>query len=135
MEPVPVHIGGQAVKQLVALIIGLKLLLGLLLGHEFRPGHVGHRLDVVLEGFGLLLGEALVDVRRELVLGLQIAEHVLRIHRHQGKGAHDEQAADNHANRGEGHKAVSEDAVEALGEEIAEIISLSHCCNTRPSRR
>ena len=135
MEPVPVHRGGQAVKEGVALVVGLKLLLCLLLGNELSPGHVGDGLDIVLKGAGLILGQGVLNVGRELVFLLQIAEHIGGIHCHQGKRTHDEQAAYDHAHGREGHQAVGKDAAEALHEEIAKIISLFHYYNTRLSRR
>ena len=77
MEPIPVHLGGQALKEGVALVVGLKVRLGLLLGDKLRPGHIGDGLDVVLEGPGLLLGESVLDIGCELVLLLQARWNML----------------------------------------------------------
>ena len=132
---VPVDRGGQACKKLVIRLVRRKIFLCFLLADKGGGGHVWDSLQRGLEGLGLLLRVALVHESRKLIFPLQVPQHMVHIHRHQGEGTHDQQAADDHAYRGKGHKAVGEDAAEAFGEEISEIISLFHRCNTRPSRR
>ena len=119
----------------LAVHIALSVILKRLLRrHEGRRVHVGHRLQLGLEGPGLFLGEAFVHVGGELVFGLQVPQGVVQVDGHQGEGAHDDEAGHDHAHGGKGHQAVGKDAVEALFEVITHII-LTHCCNTHPFRR
>ena len=130
------HLGGQ-VEELLVLAVHIPLLVvlqGLRRRDEGGGVHVGHRLQLGLEGPGLLLGEALVHVGGELVLGLQVPQGVVQVDGHQGEGAHDDEAGHDHTHGGKGHEAVGEDAVEALFDVITHII-LTHCCNTHPFRR
>ena len=110
------------------------VLQGLLSIDEGGRGHVGNLEDLTLQGPGAGLVHALLHIGGELILGLQVPQGVVQADRHQGEGAHDNQARHNHTHGGKRHKPVGEDAVEALFQVITHII-LTHCYNTHLSRR
>ena len=131
---VPQHCIRQALKELGLLLLGGKFLLGLSPAHKFRRRHIGHRQDLFLQSPGLLLGIGLVDVGQKLVLLLKIPQHIIQVDGHQREGPHDQQTADDHADRREGHQSMGKDALKALYKKVTNIKS-SHCRNTRPFRR
>ena len=135
LEPIPEHLGGQAVHQIVLLPPCLKILQCLRPCDKGDLGHIGDSLDFRLKGPGLLLRVAVVNVGQEQILVLQVPQHVVQVDRQQGEGTHDQQAGHDHAHSGKGHEAVGEDRVEALAEIVFSVKSSRHCCNTRLSRR
>ena len=117
---------GQALEQLLVLIPGPELLRRLGIGDKGHRPHIGHCQQVVLQGPGLLLRQALVHEGQHLVGGLHVLQHGVGVHRHQGEGPHDQQAGHGDADGGEGHEAVAEHVVGALPGEVGEIVS-AHC--------
>ena len=131
--PVAEHALVQAVKQLGVVVL-LEVLHGLGAAHEFRPCHVGHRLDKRLYRPGLLLGEVLVYEGDYLVLALQVGDHLVYVHDQQAEAAHDDKAGHGYRDRGKAHQPVAEYAGEAGLYQITESTQF-HSCNTRPFRR
>ena len=134
LKAVPQHLIGQVRQQGVVLPARPKIVQSLRPGDKGHLTHIGHRLNLTLEGPCLLLCVALVHIGQKQIVVLQIPQHVVQVHRHQGKGAHNQKAGHNHAHGGKGHKAVGEDGVEALAAVILKIKPSRHC-NTRLSRR
>ena len=127
----------HAVEELPGLAVGIALgvaLQRLPCCHKSDGGHVGDGLQLALERPGLVLGKGLVYVGDEFVLRLIPAQGIVDIDGHQGEGAHDDEAGQNHTHGGKGHEAVGKDAAESLPQVITHV-KLSHCCSTHPFRR
>ena len=131
---IPQHRSRHGVQQIVVLPALQKLVQRLLPGDEGHLRHIGHRLDLALQGPCLLLRAAVIDIGQKFVFFLQVPQRVVQIHRQQGEGAHDQQTGHDHTHGGKGHKAVGKDGVEPLAEIISRI-KLSRHCSTHLSRR
>ena len=107
---------------------------GLRPAHKGDTGHIADALQPGLERPGRLVVVILIHVGQKLVLILQLPEHVVQVHRHQGEGAHDEKAGQDHTHRGKGHQPMGKDAPEAILKMIPKLI-IAHCCNTLPQHR
>ena len=109
--------------------LGPELLQRRLFGDKVELRHVVHLGQDGLEGPRLLLVQAVVYVDHHLILVLQVAQHVVQIHRQQGEGAHNNQAGHDHAHRGEGHEPVGKDGVHALADVVSRVKSSRHDSN------
>ena len=133
-EPVPKHLVGQVGQQLVVLPARPEVI------HRLRPGdkshlrYVGDGFDLAFDVPGLVLGVTLIHIGQELVLRLQLPQHIVQIDRNQSKGAHDEQTGHDHAHGGKGHEAMCKNRVKSFAEIVLYIKFFRHC-NTRLSRR
>ena len=66
----------------------------------------------------------LVDVDQNFVFLLQIQNHDVQVIENQAERAHDDQARNRHADCRKGHEAVQKHTLEALAQQITNIILL-----------
>ena len=124
-KAVPEDIGVQILKILLVRVLGDKILHSLLPRDKGGGGHIVHRFQLALQGFGLLLRIGVVDKGQNFVFALHLLEIGVGIDRHQREGSHNQQAGHGDANGGKGHEAVAEHIGKALMEKVAEIV-LTH---------
>lgn len=132
--PVPKGVGLHVVKQVLPFLVCLKVGQGLLLGDKVDVRHIGYGLNLTFQRLGLGPGEGVVNVRQELVVVLQIAQHMVGVDGDQGEGTHNQQAGHGHAHRRNGHESMGKYTPEALPDMIPNL-SISHCRNTLLPRR
>ena len=100
---------------------------------EADGADVGNSLNLGLQALCLASREALVHKGQKLVLALQVLQLGVGVHRHQGKGPHDDEARHRHADGGEGHEAMAEHIPQPLPQEVAETM-ITHGCALPHSR-
>ena len=115
----------QILKDLFIRVLGLETLHGLFLGDICDGGHVGQRLQLGFQRLGLSVGIGIVHIGQDLILLFQGVEQLVGVHRHQGKGSHDQKARHGNADSRERHESVAEHVGQALMNEISEIM-LTH---------
>ena len=113
---------GQPLKQLVILIPAPESGGGLFVGDKGGFCHVVQRQDNLLHGPGLVLREGLVHKGQHLILGFHLRQHGVGVHRHQSKGAHNQQTGYRDAHGGKGHEAVAEHVESALFDKVEKVV-------------
>ena len=105
-------------------MVGNEVLKRLLPGDEGSLKDVIQQVDFRADASCLRVGQVGIDVHQDFTGLVQILNHFVQIIGQGRKAAHDDQAGHRHAHGGEGHKAMEENAPEALFQQISQIIQL-----------
>ena len=77
LKAVPQHLVGQIRQQGIVLPARPKIVQSLRPGDKGHLTHIGHRLNLTLEGPGLLLCVVLVHIGQKQIVVLQVPQHVV----------------------------------------------------------